>query len=142
MKRALIPQQKKVLSYARDRREHYGQNDKAARRLVPLRKAQANRRLRRADRQALLDADAAAEDLPLNRAKPDWQKAPGQILREDVTAKLAERRELDGTPVTGWPGRGRLNRIDLDELMARMLRRAKRATKPAPPPSDTSEDQE
>jgi hypothetical protein len=38
-KRLRSPQEKKALSYELDRRNAYGQNDKAARKAIPLRKA-------------------------------------------------------------------------------------------------------
>jgi hypothetical protein len=37
------PGEKKRLSYAKDCRNSYGENDKASRKLIPLRKAQQNR---------------------------------------------------------------------------------------------------
>lgn len=41
------PQEKKALSYAKDRRNSYRENDKASRRLIPKRKAGVNRVYRR-----------------------------------------------------------------------------------------------
>lgn len=87
----LTPQEKKRLSLQKDRRESHGQNDKASRRLVPLRKAQAQRRLRRGDKQQIDDAVLAigAEDDTTDavapaRAKPDFQKWPGKTLEEHI----------------------------------------------------------
>lgn len=107
MKRRLSPQQKKALSYQKDRRENFGQNDKASRRRVPLSKAQAQRRLRHKDKQALHDLDAAAEAVPLTRAKPDWRKWPGETLGDNVKGKLRHRRLLDASAGVS-PGRARL----------------------------------
>lgn len=64
-KKARSPQEKKALSYAKDRRNTYGENDKASRKLIPLRKAQESRQSRRKVAQELsglsqLDEEAAA----------------------------------------------------------------------------------
>jgi hypothetical protein len=47
------PQEKKALSYARDRRNAYGENDKASRKAIPARKAGENRKARRKAGHAL-----------------------------------------------------------------------------------------
>jgi hypothetical protein len=47
------PQEKKRDSYARDRRNTYGQNDKASRRLIPAKKKLGERAHRKAVHQAL-----------------------------------------------------------------------------------------
>lgn len=104
MSKRLTPQEKKALSLKRDRRENYGQNDKASRKLVPLRKAQANRRVRRADKAALAgmeDADAVAPARP----KPDWVKSPGRSLSDrlaDQRASAARREGRKGRTEAEW----------------------------------------
>lgn len=119
MKKRRSPQEKKALSYQKDRRENYGENDKAARRLVPLRKAQANRRLRHADKQALADFDAAIEDAPLPPKDRDrFAKWPGITLADEVKGKLWDRKLLQDNPPTGWPGRARLNALKYPERAA------------------------
>lgn len=58
------PQDKKRLSYAKDRRNNYGNSDKASRRLIPLYKAK-QRRLHRSRAQQALSAvgdDPVASD--------------------------------------------------------------------------------
>ncbi len=96
-RKRLTPQEKKRLSYLRDRREAYGQNDKAARRLVPLHKAKANRRVRRGDKLALAAADPdALEMIAPRRPKPDWRKAPGVTLRKAVEASREARMRRSG----------------------------------------------
>lgn len=50
---AKSPQQKKSLSYAKDRRNSYGANDKASRKAIPARKAGENRKVRRKAGHAL-----------------------------------------------------------------------------------------
>jgi hypothetical protein len=59
------PQDKKSLSYAKDRRNTYGENDKSSRKAIPARKAGESRKVRRKANQVLtvverLDDDAAA----------------------------------------------------------------------------------
>lgn len=51
------PQEKKVLSYAKDRRNGYGENAKASRKAIPRRKALENRGNRRKVVQALSEID-------------------------------------------------------------------------------------
>ncbi|MDE2140808.1 MAG: hypothetical protein KGL74_03670 [Elusimicrobia bacterium] len=61
MPKNLTPQQKKVLSYKRDRRNAYGQNAKASRKAIPLRKASARRAYRHAANQTLKEAVFAVD---------------------------------------------------------------------------------
>src|SRR5947209_1884251 len=51
--RRLTPQEKKRLSYERDRRNCYGEAPHAARKAIPLRKAQRNRAIRHYQNQQL-----------------------------------------------------------------------------------------
>jgi hypothetical protein len=51
------PQQKKLASLALDRRNVYGNNDKASRKLIPLGKQRSQQGLRRAAKQPLLNAE-------------------------------------------------------------------------------------
>ena len=97
-RKTLTPQQKKQLSLRKDRRERYGQNDKASRKLVPLRKAQAQRRVRRADKQ-MLDRTLAlgdAQTLAPRRAKPDFIKWPGAALGDDIADRAMAALKRDG----------------------------------------------
>ncbi len=98
-KKSLTPQEKKALSLKKDRRNTYGNNDKAARKAIPRAKALANRAVRRADTFAMVDLTAAVEDLPLERPKPDWKKGADTPLGEVIASKLAWRqatRKPDG----------------------------------------------
>ena len=52
-RKRLTPQEKKIRSYQKDRRNRYGQNDKASRKVIPARKARVNRVFRRDTKQAL-----------------------------------------------------------------------------------------
>lgn len=84
----LTPQEKKRLSLKKDFRDDYGQNDKASRRLVPLRKRLANRALRRGDKVDLAtDPEQAEKRLP-KRLKSRWKKSPGQPLTAAVKMKV------------------------------------------------------
>ncbi len=94
------PQEKKVLSYAKDCRNNYGENDKASRKNIPLRKAKVNRGYRKRVNQVLgqinCSVDLEKADLLENRArdvrKEDWKKYPDTPLGEFIERKL-ERRE-------------------------------------------------
>lgn len=94
------PQEKKALSLERDRRNRYGENDKAARKAVPRRKALENRRSRHKSAQALNGVDRldeAARDVVESSARHavervgGWIKVPDRPLGEVVRAKLAGR---------------------------------------------------
>ncbi|MBC6456585.1 hypothetical protein [Actinomadura sp. HBU206391] len=100
------PQEKKRLSYAKDRRPNYGNSDKAARTTVPARKRQVNRANRHRARQDLLAAmgrpDAAAayaaEGHLASRRPKTWKKFPDLPLGiwvEGILERRAEREEGD-----------------------------------------------
>ena len=98
------PQEKKALSYAKDRRNSYGENDKASRKAIPKRKAEVNRSYRRKiegamneilstnDPEAMLEI---ADDASSIRRR-DWKKAPDAPLGEVVEKKLKNRELHDG----------------------------------------------
>lgn len=76
------PQEKKALSYAKDRRNMYGENDKSSRKNIPLRKRLVNKANRHAAQQRLADAtghidsdraELAEERLKGTRPK-SWRK--------------------------------------------------------------------
>jgi hypothetical protein len=56
------PQEKKRLSYAKDRRNTFGENSKASRKGIPLRKARLNRAERHTQDHLLAVAVTASED--------------------------------------------------------------------------------
>ena len=99
------PQEKKALSYAKDRRNDYGESDKAARKAIPLRKAMENRQDRRKTAQAMgslqLLSEEAAELLE-SSARHDinrvggWRKAADAPLGEHVAKALAAREARIG----------------------------------------------
>ncbi len=56
------PQEKKALSYAKDRRNAYGQNNKASRKAIPACKSSENRKVRRNANQALSSINRLDEE--------------------------------------------------------------------------------
>lgn len=91
------PQDKKALSYARDCRYAYGNNEKAARKSVPRRKRLVNKANRHADQQQLLEARGSvdaekaelAEERLLARRPKSWQKWPDWPLGQMLGLKQA-----------------------------------------------------
>src|SRR5690348_8034336 len=93
------PQEKKALSYTKDRRNNYGENDKASRKNIPLRKAKVNRAYRRKVNEILSEANAGdveQRDLVDSKAKSVerffWKKCADEPLGSFLKRKL-ERRE-------------------------------------------------
>ena len=104
-KRDRSPQEKKALSYANDRRNAYGENNKAARKLIPLRKAQESRQGRRKVTQGLSVVSRVAgevADLIESSARHDvhriggWKKSPDASLGEVVASSIAARERRSG----------------------------------------------
>jgi hypothetical protein len=100
MRQPRSPQEKKRLSYLRDRRNVYGENDKASRKNIPLSKALGIRSMRHEQNQALRGALVAVSDEAMIeaelKAKEDnrwwWSKQPDAPLGEVVARKLSRRR--------------------------------------------------
>ena len=99
------PQERKALSYAKDRRNTYGENDKASRKAIPLRKAQESRKDRHKVAQELailprLDEESAG--LIESSARHDvhrlggWKKAADTALGKVVAWALERREERAG----------------------------------------------
>jgi hypothetical protein len=91
------PQEKKRLSYQKDRRNTFGQSTQASRKAIPLHKALVERQNRKAARQALTQVGAAPDDAGaekrLNgRKSKTWRKYPDEPLGAVVKRKLARRR--------------------------------------------------
>ena len=104
-KRQRSPGEKKALSYAKDRRNCYGENDKASRKAIPLRKAKSHRADRRKAAGALAAYETLGEEaaaLTENALVKDvgrfkrWQKAPDRTLGDHVAAKQALRAYREG----------------------------------------------
>ena len=89
MKR-LTPQEKKALSYERDRRNTYGNSPQAARKAIPLRKALRNRANRHLQNQQLrYSGPAPAESLADEFESLMYRRAP-RVWRKDADSPLGE----------------------------------------------------
>ena len=100
MRRPRTPAEKKRLSYERDRRNVYGENDKASRKAIPLRKRLRARADRRRASQSLApgvvpaeiaDGDNLDAELLPERDPRQWQKHPEAPLGQ-VMEKKRKRR--------------------------------------------------
>jgi hypothetical protein len=98
MRTPRTPQQKKALSLAKDRRNTYGNNDKAARKGVRRRRAIGNRNYRRNVKQAISGEVDHVEGLPeaLDEAagkvrRTSWKKWPDTPLGEVIQQKKQRR---------------------------------------------------
>jgi len=84
------PQEKKRLSYAKDRRNVFGENSKASRKNIPLAKARANRAERHAQDNLLAAAVVANTEDELTTVEfqvkgtepRQWKKSPDKPLSE------------------------------------------------------------
>jgi hypothetical protein len=103
------PQEKKALSYARDRRNAYGESDKGSRKAIPLHKRLVSRANRHAARQQLSEtgdrvASERAERVEerVQGAKPKtWRKWPDQPLGQILEQKRQRRASHNPTGPTG-----------------------------------------
>ncbi|MCE7008458.1 hypothetical protein LWC34_37445 [Kibdelosporangium philippinense] len=95
MGRRRSPQEKKRLSYSKDRRNWYGENDKSSRKAIALRKRLRHRAARHEVHQELASVIGQlgkADELFVTRRKPDyWRKWPDAQLGAYVMARLAVR---------------------------------------------------
>ena len=96
------PQQKKSLSYAKDRRNTYRENDKGSRKAIPARKAEENRKVRRKAKQILESTervDEEATDLIESSLRHDveriggWKKAADEPLGKVLSRTMARKRK-------------------------------------------------
>ena len=97
---------KKALSNANDRRNRYGDNDKAARKLIPVRKPQDSRQDRRKVAQELsvlsrLPEEAAAvlessARHDVHRVRGGWRKSADHTLRKVIAWALARKKRRAG----------------------------------------------
>jgi hypothetical protein len=99
------PQEKKALSYAKDRRNAYGENDKASRKLIPLRKATESRQDRRKVTQevaSLQKLDEEGADVLESSARHDvrrvggWTKSADEPLGKVVAGTMQAREARAG----------------------------------------------
>lgn len=102
------PQGKKALSYAKDCRNTYGENDKSSRKNIPLRKAKVNRCFRRKVNQVLqeisgeVDLEKAefAENSAQSVKREDWKKCADVPLGKVAERKLEQRKSHAGNGKT------------------------------------------
>ncbi len=97
------PTEKKALSYAKDCRNSFGENDKASRKAIPARKAKESRKVRRNANKALAglgQLDEGAASLIESSLRNDvervggWKKSPDMPLGEMIKQK-SEQRERE-----------------------------------------------
>lgn len=101
MSKQKSPQEKKALSYAKDRRDDYGENDKASRKNLPRKRARVHRANRHRAHQGLLaatglvDAEAAeaTEDGLRGKREQKFRKSPDVSLAEYVAFRLRRRSQ-------------------------------------------------
>src|SRR5204862_90940 len=97
-------QEKKQLSYDKDRRNVYGESPHGARKVIPLRKKLRNRANRRVQEQSLPSVGDAVDEQLIEqiesrmsaRAPVVWNKLPDAPLREVIQRK--QRRRQTGSP--------------------------------------------
>jgi hypothetical protein len=95
------PQEKKALSYEKDCRNTYGENDKSSRKNIPLRKAKANRSDRKKLNDVLhkvkkvkdIEVIESFENEVLSVKRNQWKKYPDKPLGQVIERQI-ERREL------------------------------------------------
>ncbi|MER5935367.1 hypothetical protein [Streptomyces sp. NPDC002054] len=109
------PQEKKQLSYLKDRRNDYGENQKSSRKNIPRSRRARHHALRRGEQLALERLRAfggAMDDSEVRFARRGtgrWRKSADTPLGEVVAYKLERRAELgaDAAP----PNQGRLEHL-------------------------------
>lgn len=99
------PQEKKQLSYVKDRRNTFGENSKASRKAIPLTKARANRSERHAQDRLLSTAvvsggvdQLTAVEVGVRSTQPrQWRKSPDKPLGEVLAKRAARVKVSDET---------------------------------------------
>lgn len=101
--RRKTPRQKKELSYRKDRRNAYGENDKSSRKSIRQNERVLHRSDRRREYQTLTEAHGAAiadeteaAELKLAATRPrqspqQWRKWPDQPLGDHIESRLRRR---------------------------------------------------
>lgn len=94
MKPKKTPQEKKKLSYEKDRRNDYGENNKSSRKAIKKRKSWVNQTYRRSIKQTikttvtLADEEIENIDPKIKEVKrKDWKKIPDKPLGEYLKEK-------------------------------------------------------
>jgi hypothetical protein len=96
------PQEKKRLSYERDRRNVYGEAPHAARKSIPLRKAERNSSNRHFQNAQLSYTGPTPDEDVLDelesrvhhRVPKEWEKYPDAPLGKVISQKLDDREEM------------------------------------------------
>lgn len=103
------PQEKKALSYEKDRRNVYGENDKSSRRNIRRNKRMPNRADRHRERRVMATATGPVEQVAAEQAEitlgvkksmwhtKRWRKSRDAPLGEVVARRLRRRAELGMT---------------------------------------------
>lgn len=99
--KAKTRQEKKALSYAKDRRNAYGENDKSSRKNIPLRKAKSHRSYRKKVNDILFKTLNVVEieeveivENEVKSVKKDvWKKYPDISLKEHIERQLGYRKK-------------------------------------------------
>lgn len=106
------PQEKKALSYEKDCRNTYGENDKSSRKNIPLRKAKQNRAFRKTTNQilqAVMESHVAELEILENEIrsvkKGNWKKS------SDKPLKYVVQRKLEWRKIHGGKGKTALKKI-------------------------------
>lgn len=89
------PQEKKRLSYAKDRRHYYGESPHGAHTSIRLRKALRNRANRQFRGRAGRGAIRRGAVTMLDRAPKQWDKWPDAPLLRVVRGKLEDRARME-----------------------------------------------
>ncbi|GAA1896275.1 hypothetical protein [Actinomadura bangladeshensis] len=134
--RSRDPGEKKRLSYAKDRRNAYAENDKSSRNAVRLNKRFPNRanrhRLQRILRDATGSPDAGrageVEERLARRRPKTWRKEPGLPLGDWVESRLQRRLRREGGGSVDEQRLARVERRRSHRAKLRSLTRAQVAT--------------
>jgi hypothetical protein len=120
------PQEDKVLSYAKDRRNGYGENDKSSRRAIRVRKQWVNGTYRSRIHGALHDPNGdpdLIDEAVGSVVRPYWKKYRDETLGDVVGWKLSARQTRPGTQTAkATPGSAN------NQLRTEAARRARQAS--------------
>lgn len=90
MKPRKSPQEKKRLSLKKDRRSGYGENDKASRRIIPLKKRTVNRQNRKRASDIVSGMANLDDENLLEVQEGNLEKVKGKTWRKNPDVSLAD----------------------------------------------------